>query len=370
MMTKKNAKKAAARARQEALGGRYQKHLRQVGGADGAGVEIVPKFDPSDPRNKTRQLATGAYQDPVRPVEIVSGSRTTLVWIAPHAEGRTGWRFEVTHQGGPWPLDEKERAALEDWLEDFAKGEWPTRTQLWPTIYRATAGAGDATATDDGQVTTYYAVLHGEPGSRAFAPTRRAPGVSHLLFAFEGPAFDSDAALAGYFAQRFLPLQVFYYEDGDAHLSDTFPSFVEASMFASALRKLHADVRILTQEGHEVWRAIRSYPGYPSLLGGTEKYEGSDLAFGNGDFQETADGDLAEVTGTAALGQYIEIAILNARPTNGDQAEAAMKKAIQEPEWKVNFQEITAFRSDDKVAEIEFVAIGYPSRTQRVVFKR
>jgi hypothetical protein len=49
------------------------------------------------------------------------------------------------------------------------------------------------------------------------------------------------------------------------------------------------------------------------LLGGTEKYEGSDLAFGNGDFQETVDGDLAEVTGTAALGQYIEIAILNER---------------------------------------------------------
>jgi hypothetical protein len=47
-----------------------------------------------------------------------------------------------------------------------------------------------------------------------------------------------------------------------------------------------------------------------------------------------------------------------------------MKRAIQEHEWKVNFQEITAYRSDDNMAEVEFVAIGYPPRTQRVVFSK
>jgi len=38
-MTKKNAKKAAARTRVQALGGKYQHHLRQVGGAEGDAVD-------------------------------------------------------------------------------------------------------------------------------------------------------------------------------------------------------------------------------------------------------------------------------------------------------------------------------------------
>jgi hypothetical protein len=103
----------------------------------GSAIRVVPKFDLNDPRNKTERLATGAYRDPIRPVEITNGARVVLVWVSPVSQGIAGWRFEITHQYGPWPLQDDERAAFEDWIENFAQMEWPERTQIWPLVYLA-----------------------------------------------------------------------------------------------------------------------------------------------------------------------------------------------------------------------------------------
>lgn len=100
-------------------------------------IRVIPKFDTNDPRFKTTRLDTGAYRDPVRPVQILNEDRDVIVWIIPLPEGSAGWRFEVMHQAGPWPLRADERAALEDWLEHFAQNEWPDRVQLWPLLYKA-----------------------------------------------------------------------------------------------------------------------------------------------------------------------------------------------------------------------------------------
>ncbi len=58
-----------------------------------------------------------------------------------------------------------------------------------------------------GRTVTYYAVVHGEPRvGQAFAPMRHRPGVSRLVFEFQGPELGTDAELLGYFNARFLPL--------------------------------------------------------------------------------------------------------------------------------------------------------------------
>jgi hypothetical protein len=247
IMTTKNAKKNAARALQAKSGGKYQARLRQVGGGgtEMTHVQIVPKFDPTDPRNKTKRLGTGAYQDPMRPVEIVNGSRRILFWVFPHPEGRAGWRFEVRHVKGPWPIDPTERAALEDWLEGFATTEWSDRIQLWPIVYMPELPND----------TNYYAVLVLKNGTLTLAPRRDEHGVSQVLFAFLGPAFATDEELDTYFRERFLPLKIVYQENGKWLLSHSSAGFGEAVGFAKLLMKSRADVRVLTQEDNEVWRS-------------------------------------------------------------------------------------------------------------------
>jgi len=102
---------------------------------------------------------------------------------------------------------------------------------------------------------TYYAVLHGQAGNQTFAPLREEPMVSELLFSFEGPPFDTDALLAEHFEARFLPLKIVFYERGEAHLSDRFSNYIEASMFAWRLHSMRADVRILTNDDRVLWRS-------------------------------------------------------------------------------------------------------------------
>jgi hypothetical protein len=64
------------------------------------------------------------------------------------------------------------------------------------------------------------------------------------------------------------------------------------------------------------------------------------------------------------VGEYLEVEILKARPNNGQEAEAAMKRAIQ-GRWE-EFDTVDAFRSDDHVAEIDFVAVNCGRYTKRV----
>jgi len=60
-----------------------------------------------------------------------------------------------------------------------------------------------------GRTVTCYGVLHGEPrGHQTFAPMRHRPGVSRLVFEFQGPELNTDVELLDYFNARFLPLTV------------------------------------------------------------------------------------------------------------------------------------------------------------------
>ncbi len=61
-MTKKNGKKLAARARQEQLGGRYEAHLRQVGGIEGDGVVGERRVGLSDGTRRILRLLISAWQ--------------------------------------------------------------------------------------------------------------------------------------------------------------------------------------------------------------------------------------------------------------------------------------------------------------------
>jgi hypothetical protein len=104
------------------------------------------------------------------------------------------------------------------------------------------------------QCNTYYAVLQGEPGNQKFGPMRRA---SRLLFSFTGPEFANDPNLEGYFAERFLPLRVVGVEDGGFPFTsnERFNDINTAIQLATTLSQHHRDVRILTQDDREIWRA-------------------------------------------------------------------------------------------------------------------
>jgi hypothetical protein len=106
----------------------------------GPTIKIVPKFDANDPAYKTRTVGS-AYQEPIRPVQLLNGKRAVLIWIFPQQESSADWRLKVMHREGSWPLQSDERAALDDWLEHFAETEWPERTQLWPSTYVAKSEA-------------------------------------------------------------------------------------------------------------------------------------------------------------------------------------------------------------------------------------
>jgi hypothetical protein len=114
---------------------------------------------------------------------------------------------------------------------------------------------------------------------------------------------------------------------------------------------------------------MKDHPGYPLLVGGSQMYTKKTFSFTGGDFRTTPDGDFATVGGVDALAQYVEHAIRKARPSNGHEAEAALRAFVQDTSYRDHFAEIRAFRSDDHAAEVDFVAVGYPLRTQRVVFR-
>jgi hypothetical protein len=107
---------------------------------------------------------------------------------------------------------------------------------------------------------------------------------------------------------------------------------------------------------------MKTFPGYPLQLGGTQKYVKKNLSLKDGSL-ELKEGDLAFVAGADALGQYIEQAILKAKATDGASAEVAMKGFFATSGYGVHFQEVTAFRSDDAVVEIDFIAVGYPAKS-------
>jgi hypothetical protein len=83
----------------------------------------------------------------------------------------------------------------------------------------------------------YCACIHGEPGAQTFGATRGEPVASRLAFKFEGPAFDRDVDLNGYFAANFLPLHVVFDDaTGQEHPSQGgFTDFAEARRFMGAL---------------------------------------------------------------------------------------------------------------------------------------
>lgn len=113
---------------------------------------------------------------------------------------------------------------------------------------------------------------------------------------------------------------------------------------------------------------MTNYPDYPLHIGGTQKDNTNDLSWKGGDFATTPSGDLATVSGAEKLGQFIARSILGAKPKDGKEAEAAMKAAVQQR--RDNIETVVAFRSDDKVAEVDFIAVGYPQYTQQIVFKK
>ena len=46
-----------------------------------------------------------------------------------------------------------------------------------------------------------------------------------------------------------------------------------------------------------------------------------------------------------------------------------MRVFVQDSAYRDHFDEIAAFRSDDYAVQVDFVAVGYPLRTKRVVFR-
>lgn len=106
------------------------------------------------------------------------------------------------------------------------------------------------------KVKTYHAVLSRNPGEdQDFYTTPRSLEGNQHLFDFEGPASMTKEDLRAYSAARFLPLHVVYYADGLRYPSGTAFTFSEARRYASCLETLHNDVRILTQDGREIWHS-------------------------------------------------------------------------------------------------------------------
>jgi hypothetical protein len=258
-MTRKNSKKLAARSLKAAKGGRYQARLRQVGGGTSQ-VQVVPRFDRTDPRNKTARPATGAWQDPMRPVAIISGTRETLVRISPHSEGRAGWRIHVTHQAGTWPLADAERAAVEVWIEAFASTEWPDREQMWPALYEATRQAWGR-------------------GPGLSQGTKR---VLHLLLGRWQEASDaeSDPEEHEAFGQPIGIVRQAISQPNATHeeirraidVCPAYPNFGPATLreLADAERDGHKVLVTERDDGAISWRIVRSdeTPGYPFSMGG------------------------------------------------------------------------------------------------------
>lgn len=134
-MTKKNAKKNAARALQAARGGKYTAHLRQVGG--GGDIQINRKARSGAADNSPARLGAGTNTDPIHQliVELVNGARTVLLVVLPQAEGYDAWSVVVFHEEGPWPILDNERAVFENWLDGVAQKHWPERRQISPARY-------------------------------------------------------------------------------------------------------------------------------------------------------------------------------------------------------------------------------------------
>ena len=135
VMTKKNARKNAARALQAAHGGKYNARLRQVGG--GSNIQIVQKARSGAADKVPMRLGTGTSGDPLHQlvVELVNGARTVLLVVLPKAEERGAYSVVVFHEEGPWPLLDNERAVFENWLGGIAQKHWPERHVLSPARY-------------------------------------------------------------------------------------------------------------------------------------------------------------------------------------------------------------------------------------------
>jgi len=132
VMTKKNAKKTAARARQAVHGGKYNAHLRHVGG--GGNIQIIQKARSGVDNVR---LGAGTSTDPIHQlnVELVNGARSVLLVVLPQAEDNNAWSVVVFHEDGPWPLLDNERAVFESWLDGIAQKHWPERRQSSPARY-------------------------------------------------------------------------------------------------------------------------------------------------------------------------------------------------------------------------------------------
>lgn len=134
-MTKKNAKKTAARALQAARGGKYNARLRQVGG--GRDIQISRKDRSGAADNSPVRLGAGTSTDPLHQlvVELVNGARSVLLVVLPQAEDNDAWSVVVFHEEGPWPLLDNESAVFENWLDGVAEKYWPERRQISPARY-------------------------------------------------------------------------------------------------------------------------------------------------------------------------------------------------------------------------------------------
>lgn len=99
-------------------------------------VQVIPQFDPKHPEKQSGTTSTCALIEPIRPVKIINGERSTVVWAAPSPAGSAGWVPEFRHVEGAWPLKAEEREALEAWFERFARVTWPTREIIWPAVYQ------------------------------------------------------------------------------------------------------------------------------------------------------------------------------------------------------------------------------------------
>jgi hypothetical protein len=358
-MTTKNANKIAARALKAAKGGRYQARLRQAGGGISQ-VQVVPRFDRTDPRNMTVRLATGAWQDPIRLVAVISGPRETLVRISPHGEGRAGWRIHVTHEAGPWPLADAEREAFEVWTKAFASTEWPHREQLWPALYKATREAwGYGSGLSEGTKRVLRLLL----GRWQEASEAESDPEEHE--AFGEPIGIINQAISQPNATH-----------GDIRraidVCPAYPNFGHATLGELADAERDGDEVLVTErdDGAVSWQIVRSrgVPGYPLSVGGRTKYDLRDLSFVDGDFQETPDGDLKTVSGPEVLDERIQRAIEQA--TSAPEADVALRAAVTEDGLRDYVARVVALQERDGLANVTYEPVGYPARRVQVALRR
>lgn len=111
-------------------------------------------------------------------------------------------------------------------------------------------------------MTTYYAVITGDPGGdQEFRALRRHPlSPGEVAFSFEAENFENDQELDDYFARTFLPLSVVAErEGGTIEPQEARQTFASAVTFANVLRDHahYAAIRINAADGKLVRRLAR-----------------------------------------------------------------------------------------------------------------